>query len=142
MGLDNGIIIRANTKKGYSYLKRHFIYLQETSNNFSYEFGYWRKCWNIREKFITDFKYDKENYLITFKISDIPAIIDALKCFLNEENWEYNGRTSLVFNWYEELPSIANAIRNLYLFYDYIDEDDDEDDVTDEDFDIYFYDSY
>jgi hypothetical protein len=142
MGLDNGIIIKAKTKKGNSYLERYFDWL-ESSNESKYEFGYWRKCWNIRGKFIDDFKYDRKNCLITFKISDIPAIINTLKYFLKKENWEYNGKTSLVFNWYEELPSIANAIRDLYLFYDYIDEGaDNEDDVTDEDFEIYFYDSY
>jgi len=142
MGLDNGIIITDKTKKGEDFLKRHF------SDNYSpylseYEFGYWRKCWNIREKFLDDFNIDKNEQLIHFKISDIPSIINTLKYFLDENNWEYNGRTSLVFNWYEEIASIANAIRDLYLFYDYIDEGaDNEDDVTDEDFEIYFYDSY
>lgn len=142
MGLDNGIIIKGRTKKGRQFLERHFHYLQDNIV-VGYEFGYWRKCWNIREKFIDDFKYDKENCEIKFELDDIPAIIDTLKYFLNEDNWDYNGSTSLVFNWYEEIASIANAIRNLYLFYDYIDVGaDNEDDVTDEDFDIYFYDSY
>jgi len=142
MGLDNGIIITGKTKKGENFLKNYF------SNNYDphigkYEFGYWRKCWNIRQKFLDNFKYNRKKCLITFKISDIPAIINTLKYFLKQQNWEYNGKTSLVFNWYEELPSIANAIRDLYLFYDYIDEGaDNEDDVTDEDFEIYFYDSY
>lgn len=142
MGLDNGIIIKGRTEKGRRFLENHFHYLQD--NIFAgYEFGYWRKCWNIREKFIDDFKYDKENCEIKFELDDIPAIIDTLKYFLNEDNWDYNDSTSLVFNWYEEIASIANAIRNLYFFYDYIDVGaDNEDDVTDEDFDIYFYDSY
>ncbi len=141
MGLDNGIIIKPRTEKGRRFLERYFHHLLDDIFS-GYEFGYWRKCWNIREKFIDDFKYDKENCEIKFELDDIPAIIGTLKYFLNEENWEYNGRTSLVFNWYEEIANIANTIHDLYFFYDYIDEDDDEDDVTDEDFDIYFYDSY
>jgi hypothetical protein len=139
MGLDNGIIIEPKTKKGMDYLAR-FDYLKEDNG---YEYGYWRKCWNIRQKFIDDFNYNRKKCKIVFKIKDIPAIINTLEYFLDKEHWEYNGRTSLIFNWYEEVASIANAIKNLYLFYDDIDESaDNEDDVTDKDFHIYFYDSY
>ena len=142
MGLDNGIIIKPRTEKGRRFLENHFHHLKDDIFC-GYEFGYWRKCWNIREKFIDDFKYDKEDCEIKFELDDIPAIIDTLKYFLDEDNWEYDGSTSLVFNWYEEIASIAKTIRDLYLFYDYIDAGaDNEDDVTDEDFDIYFYDSY
>lgn len=141
MGLDNGIRIEPKTEKGKNYLKNHFHYLEDSYGD--YEFGYWRKCWNIREKFLDDFIYDRDQQEIEFKLNDIPAIINTLKYFLNEDNWEYEGKTSWIFNWYEEVASIANAIRNLYLFYDYVDEGaDNEDDVTDEDFEIYFYDSY
>lgn len=140
MGLDNGIVIRPKTEKGRSYLERNF---PGNRDGGKYDFGYWRKCWNIREKFIDDFNYDKEEQVIVFEIKDIPAIIETLKYFLNENNWVYDGHTSSIFNWYEEIPSIAIAINDLYRFVDYIDEGaDNEDDVTDEDFEIYFYDSY
>ena len=140
MGLDNGIMIKPRTERGRNYLERNF---PGNRDGEKYEFGYWRKCWNIREKFIDDFNYDKEEQIIVFEIKDIPAIIETLKYFLDENNWKYNGKTSLIFSWYEEIASIANAIHDLYLFLDYIDEGaDNEDDVTDEDFEIYFYDSY
>ena len=145
MGLDNGIIIRARTEKGKDYLERYFIKLKNDSSYSidEYRFGYWRKCWNIRQKFIDDFGYDKEKQCIIFELDDIPAIINTLKYFLDENNWVYNGNHSAIFNWYEEVASIANAINNLYRFYDSIDVGaDNEDDVTDEDFKIYFYDSY
>lgn len=144
MGLDNGITIKPKTKKGEEYLERYFHTLKDKySNKTEYEFGYWRRCRNIRAKFIDDFNYDKEKQKIKFKIEDIPQIIETLKYFLNEDNWEYNGYTSQIFIWIEEVASIANAMHDLYLFYEHIDEGaDNEDDVTDEDFEIYFYNSY
>lgn len=144
MGLDNGLMIKPKTIKGVTFLDTYFHKLKDNySDEIEYKFGYWRKCWNIRAKFIDTFDYDKIENAIYFQIRDIPRIIETLKYFLNEDNWEYNGNTSLVFNWYEEVASIANAMHDLYLFYEYIDEGaDNKDDVTDEDFIIYFYDSY
>ena len=142
MGLDNGITIRARTEKGKDYLEKYFINNSRYSID-EYEFGYWRKCWNIRQKFIDDFGYDEEKQLIIFELDDIPAILNTLKYFLNEDNWEYNGNHSVIFNWYEEVASIANAINDLYTFYANIDVgENNENDVTDEDFEIFFYDSY
>ena len=144
MGLDNGLMIKPKTIKGEKYLERYFHTLKDKySDETEYEFGYWRKCWNIRAKFFDDFDYDEIDGAIYFKIEDIPQIINTLKYFLNEDNWEYDGNISQVFDWITEVASIANTMRDLYLFYEYIDEGaDNEDDVSDEDFTIYFYDSY
>lgn len=145
MGLDNGIIIRGKTEKGKKYLINYFAYLlkdyENNSETVKLEFGYWRKCWNIRKKFIDDFGYDAKEQEIRFELDDIPAIIETLKYFLNEDNWAYKGEYSQVFSWIEELPSIANAMRDLWIFYDYLDSYSDNE-FTDEDFEIYFYDSY
>ena len=147
MGLDNGLIIKPKTERGKYYLEAYFHNLRnEYAEKDEYEFGYWRKCWNIRQKFIDDFVYDEEEQEIRFELDDIPAIIETLEYFLNKDNWKMGNvfnAGSTIFNWYEEIASIANAIRDLYIFYDNIDNDvDNEDDVCDEDFEIYFYDSY
>ena len=136
MGLDNGIIIRGKTEKGTNYLVNNFSNCYDKYIE-CFEFGYWRKCWNIREKFIDDFGYDTERQEIKFELDDIPLIVETLKYFLNEDNWEYGDCYSQVFSWIEELPSIANAIQDLWRFYDNLDNE-----LTDEDFEIYFYDSY
>ena len=142
MGLDNGIIIKGKNEFAKSYLEEHFSYLKEYSD--AYEFGYWRKCYNIRKRFIDTFNYDYEKGEIRFTIKDIPKIIEVLKYFLNEDNWIMGNafnNGSCVFGWVEELPSIASAIRDLAFFYNdgYYG---DEIELTDEDFEIYFYDSY
>ena len=134
IGLDNGIIIKGKNKKGQEFIKS-----RENSWN-EYELGYWRKCWNIRSKFIDDFKYNKEKQIIHFSLEDIDKIIDTLAYFLVKDNWEYEGQTSTVFSWEEEIPSIAQAIKNLYDLKEeiyYMDEK-----ITDADIDFYFYDSY
>ena len=65
---------------------------------------------------------------------------DVLKYFLNEENWAYKGACSQIFTWVEELPSIANSIHDIHLFLEDIEYSEEE--LTDEDFEIKFYDSY
>ena len=68
--------------------------------------------------------------LLTFKN-------DVLIYFLNPDNWVYNSARSTVFSWEEELTSISNSICDIYYFLDSIEEN-----FTDEDFEIEFYDSY
>lgn len=144
MGLDNGLIMKKKTQKGENFLKIYCSRLEETYAPGCFEFGYWRKCWNIRQRFLDVFKdkYNNDDYAIYLTIEDIPVIVEkVLKFFLDENNWEYDGHTSQVFTWYEELPSIAQSIRNLMEFY----EDwraDDELKINNEDIEFYFYDSY
>jgi hypothetical protein len=140
MGLDNGIVIRGKTKKGEEFLKRNFYNLRDS---FEYEFGYWRKCWNIRAAFLDDFRnngYDGQGGYLYLTIDDLKKVCNkTLKQFLDENNWEYEGSTSHIFTWIEELPSIAGAMRNIYIFLEGFY---DEKDLNEEDFEIYFYDSY
>lgn len=142
MGLDSGIIIKHKTKAGEEFLKKNFKHLEENYAPGEYEFGYWRKCWNIRERFFDVFRdrIEDHNWVeIEFKLSDIPMIVNkVLKYFLDEDNWEYEGCYSQVFTWIEELPSIATAMRDLTIFYEMVIEEE----LSDEDFEISFYDSY
>ena len=108
MGLDNGVVIKHKSLKGYDFLKDNFKYLCDEDYTGDFEFGYWRNCWNIRHRFFEVFsdKYDEDTQRINFKIIDIPVIIDGvLKYFLNEDNWDDNRH-----EWWEILPSIASSI--------------------------------
>ena len=96
MGLDNGIIIKPKTEKGADFLKKYFkenreIYYSEPS----YEFAYFRKCWNIRARFFeiyselesTIANKNTNEYHLSFAIEDIPVLIaKVFKYFLIEEN--------------------------------------------------------
>ena len=147
MGLDNGVTIKGKTEKGEKFLKKYFKHAEEDYLPGYYEFGYWRKCWNIRARF---FEYlpnsgEEDELYYYFSIEDIPTIVDkVLKYFLDEDHWEYNDCHSQIFTWAEELPSVACAIKDLRDFYELCtsEEEDDIGEVTDTDFEIYFYDSY
>ena len=143
MGLDNGIIIKGKTEKGRNFLKEYFSSLEDKYTKEEYELGYWRKCWNIREKF---FEVFPEEYHVSLKFKDIPKVIKILKYFLKEKNWTKTNAQSQVFSWVDELPSIAISIQNLSRVYEeylenkeYVEE---YKGLNDKDFDFYFYDSY
>ena len=143
MGLDNGLRIKGKTIKGKNFLNQYCKEIKDEYDPNWYDLGYWRKCWNIRQRFLDVFKdrYNEDEQEIKFKISDIPIIVnDVLKYFLDENNWNYNNSYSQIFDWYEELPSIANAIHNLLFLIEDIERA--EDPITDEDIEISFYDSY
>lgn len=152
MGLDNGIVIKPKTKKGTDFLENHFSENREKYySEPTYEFAYFRKCWNIRRRFFDIYdeldsaianNHDNEkDYSFEFAIEDIPVLVEKVfKYFLEEDNWEYDGICSQVFSWTEEIGSIAYAIRDLRFFYE--DAVESEDGITDEDIEIYFYDSY
>jgi len=143
MGLDNGIIVQGKNKNVKSMLKERYAYLEESYNPGEYEFGYWRKSWNIRQRFL-DVLYFKEQEqehsgIILLSIEDIPVIVNkVLKYFLVESNWEYRDCSSTAFTWIEQLPSIARSIYDLSSLY----EDIKNKGITDDEIEIYFYDSY
>ncbi len=62
---------------------------------------------------------------------------EVLEFFLDKNHWVYKDCYSHIFSWEVELVPIANAIRDITLFFEYLD-----DDLTNEDFEIRFYDSY
>lgn len=138
MGLDNGLIIKPKTPKGEEFLKENFSYLLDTfSSEVKCEFGYWRKCWNIRARFFGYFPPDKANDSYTyFTFGDLIVIIEeVLKYFLDEKNWD---RSNTIWDWEVQLPHIAETIQNLRFFLQEVKEEG----LSNEDFSIYFYDSY
>ena len=140
MGLDSGITIKGKTTAGKLFLEQYF---EQNYDNYcdNYDFGYWRKCWNIRERFYDVFKdriMNHNNCNLELSIEDLLTFKnDVLIYFLNPDNWVYNSARSTVFSWEEELTSISNSICDIYYFLDSIEEN-----FTDEDFEIEFYDSY
>lgn len=146
MGLDNGIIIKAKSDNGLNFLRKNFSDLKAEFDDEGkeFEFGYWRKCWNIRSKFLEDFLYEEENYKIRFSIDDIPEIIETLKFFVKEKNWTYGNGS--IFEWSDELKHLLKVIRDLKFFYLGIEEfnlnNENEEKLREDDFEIFFYDSY
>lgn len=146
MGLDNGLIIRGKTERAKQFLKEHFEDLQLNYSSNEYEFHYSRKCWNIRQKFLDEFEnkgYDGETGFIHLKKKDLYRVIDILKFFLDENNWEYKGLFS-IWEWHEMLPSIAKSISNLktFLYELEIENSDADKKLKGKNFEIYYYDSY
>lgn len=120
-------------------MEKYFGNLKDTYESVpTYEFLYARKCWNIRARF-RDLGFLKDEGEHRIYIKDIPTIIDKiLKYFLEEKNWEVDGNS--IWEWETMLPHIADAIRSLRIFLEYV-LDEDENFIED-DFYISFYDSY
>ena len=136
MGLDNGIVLKAKTSRGIEYLaENHDFYFYGNDN----EIGYWRKCWNIRREILNAFDdkgYDGNGgYINLTSVEDLVNMAETLKYFLREENWE---EEESIWDWYIELPAIANPIKKLR----YLIEDIENENVSIDDLNIYFYDSY
>ena len=148
MGLDNGLRIMPKTLKASRFLEKNFGSLKDEYTANTYEFGYWRKCWNIRSAVLEAFgdkEHNSDDEDIDLTISDLVTFRDIMKHFLIEENWYQGGRGS-IWTWEQSIRGIANTIYWITEFLQYVEDgsDDDElyEDFTDEDFDIYFYDSY
>ena len=146
MGLENGLVVIPKTEKGKDFLESFYpsslideAEWKENPWNKEWDFTYWRKCWNIRSKFLQEFhdKYDEDKQEIVFTLKDIPRIILTLKYFLKAKNWEVDGNS--IWEWHEGLPQIAEAIHYLWVLLDHGYE---RERITDEDIEIYFYDSY
>lgn len=140
MGLDSGITIKGKTAAGKLFLEQDFKQNYDKYYD-NYNFGYWRKCSNIRERFYDVFKnriISHNNCNLELSVEDLLTFKnEVLIYFLNPDNWDYNGKRSMIFSWEEELPSISKSICDIYYFLYGIEED-----LTDEDFEIEFYDSY
>lgn len=142
MGLDNGILIKGKTLKGKFFLKEHFDNLKTYGN--SYEIAYWRKCWNIRDKFLevfSDKDYDRQGGEIHLDVEELYDVVEhILKYFLIEDNWiEGNGFViGSIWTWEEQLRNIADIIYNIRKFLELYKEAG----LDNNDFDIIFYDSY
>lgn len=149
MGLDNGLRIMPKTLKASRFLEKNFNSLKNEYTANTYEFGYWRKCWNIRSAILNTFvdkEYNGEGGDIDLTISDLVTFRDVMKYFLIEEHWHQGDHGGSIWTWEQAIRGIADTIYWITEFLQYVEDgsDDDEfyEDFTDEDFDIYFYDSY
>ena len=143
MGLDNGLMIKAKTLDASRWLEQGYKDLNE--NGTIYEFWYGRKDWNVRAKFLDTFHdkgYDGEGGDIYLTIADLVQVREIFKYFLDETHW-YEDQGGImhggsIWTWEESLRSTAEAIWNITRFL----EDVYDKGFTDEDFEIWFYDSY
>ena len=162
MGLDNGIYVVPKTARAWDWLESFVkkncpsidVYKTEDGIKKIYEFAYWRKCYNIRAAMLDTFRdkgYDGQGGEMYFDSeADIEDVIEVLKYFLVEENWdnfreEYRGYYgSSIWEWHVEIRALANQIFRFKEFlmalkwerYEF------EDPITIKDFEIYFEDSY
>jgi len=142
MGLDNGLMIQGKTAAGRRMLKDNFNHLKDeySDGTVEYEFIYWRKCWNMRNR-MEEFGLldDADNKTLTIE-NLVTVVEDVLKYFLNEDNWVHGNSFSngSIWNWTTMIATIAQEIHDIREFI----EDVEANELTDEDFKIYFYDSY
>lgn len=89
MGLDNGIVLKIDEfPKDFYTEKSDFGTSSYDEKAKELNIAYWRKCWGIREAILNIVgrnNLDEFEYKIEW--DDIPAIIRALKNFLNEKYW-------------------------------------------------------
>ena len=142
MGLDNGIIIKPKTEKGFDFLNKY--YHEEINKSYSpgeYEIVYWRKCWNLRGRMLEVFRdnpSDNDGYKTSLSIVDLKKVVElVLKYFLNEKNWN-NEYGQSIWEWKTMLRNIADEIFEIRRFLDNVKEEG----IQEEDLEIYFYDSY
>jgi hypothetical protein len=137
MGLDSGLLIKPKTVAGGIFLAENFGYCQDEYLSGVipvYEFAYFRKCWNIRHAMlITGLAADADDYEL--KIADLEKVVLIMKYFLDENHWD---TSESIWEWYVQVPAIADTIKKIRLFLDYLDGED----LDDRDFSIVWYDSY
>lgn len=107
MGLDNGIVVCANS---YTYkikwMKQDiFHHVSHT-----YEICYWRKCWQIRNAIFNIINPAADNDTETdCTVEDIVAIRKMLKTW-NKKSWE---ATDPYWEWEDMKPVLKRQIRDL-----------------------------
>ena len=140
MGLDNGVIIKAKTIRAEELLKENFSYLDRDYSPLEYEFDYWRKQWNMRDRVLTVFsdKYNNNDCVILMNYLDLYNYVDkVLKYFLDEDNYN-NCEHSYYWDWHDFIVSIAQGIKNITDFLILVKEKE----ILESEFEIYWYDSY
>ena len=138
MGLDNGWIVKAKTIKGKQFLQDYFDYLKDEDSKFDeYEFGYMRKNWGIRTDIIRNiFDRNGDEYYYTFKLNQIENFISLLCYYFDEKHWR--DEADSIWDWHVGIKQIADIIYNFRR----LEEEAEAAGITDEDLDMYFYDSY
>ena len=140
MGLDNGIMMRGKTKKGRIFLKNYFPEWLDryytTTEEEIYEVTYWRKYWNLRS-LMFDNGFGINGSHCNLKIADLPVIIEkVIKPFLNEDYWNENPNS--IWDWEEAIKNLGGNVFNLRHLMRAVEQEE----ITDDDIEIWFYDSY
>lgn len=138
MGLDNGIMLKLNIIDKRIKVPKCFIH-ESWYKPGEYEICYWRKCWGVRNKIITEV-FNEKTYSDKYEFEVMPdnvlKIIKVLKYYDNEKNW--NNDNSTIW-WYKENKihkQIRKQIKCLKKLYSFLRK------YPKEDIVCYFYDSY
>ena len=138
MGLDNAIMVKVNILNRDIKVPKCFNH-EEWYGPGKYEVCYWRKCWGIRDKIITEvFKRQRfsDEYVFEIAPDDVIKIIKILKYYDNKKNWDRDNSTIW---WYKENKihkQIRKQIKCLKKLYSFLRKYHKKDIVC------YFYDSY
>lgn len=151
MGLDNGLRIKGKTINGKNFLLEHCKDIKDEYDPTWYDFGYWRKCWSLRDRFLDVFKdkgYDGNGGEFNLTVAELIDVVEnVMKFFLEDEDrWNDYGNgfvTGSIWEWHVGMRSIIDCIYNIREFLiDYGMTNDDGAELSDADFEIQFYDSY
>lgn len=130
MGLDNGIVIKANKEiKAPFWVKLDFY---NNLNRNTAEVCYWRKCYGLRRKILDSFPcHDEEAGGIFLCRDDVEDIAKIIQSFCDPNNWEKTGDS--IWQWQEIKWTLLQQWINLHWLARYMKHNDVE---------VYFYDSY
>jgi hypothetical protein len=138
MGLDNAIMLKVNILNKDIKVPKCFNH-EEWYEPGKYKVCYWRKCWGVRDKIITEvFKRKRfsDEYVFEIVPDDVIKIIKILKYYDNKKNWDRDNSTIW---WYKEdkiHKQIRKQIKCLKKLYSFLRKHQKKDIVC------YFYDSY
>lgn len=135
MGLDNGIILKANESEDWMNIYCPYYDSKDDFHHEGYCIAYWRKCWGIRDAILhkLDPKHiqkDGGHYKIEYE--DIGALIRALKPFLSRDYWEEKAES--IWDYDEYFDNTYHILIRLEWLKDYMKEH--------PDVECYFYDSF
>lgn len=135
MGLDNGITVRAKTQLAVDMFEDYFNELHLNTTNHE-ELCYWRKCQGIRAD-ILDIAHviDDEGWEYTLTLADLQKIVNILASYLTDPNKDW---WSVIWDRVEMVSIVTESLRTLCKFLEVVREWS----LTDDDFEIIFYDSY
>ena len=126
MGLDNGVRIK-NFDKNYTKYFTLMWNFEEEDNEF--DICYWRKCWNVREIFISTLHMTNGQYEQKLDPEDIKPLIKKLGNLLSAETWDDS-----IWEFEEYFGHMIDCICNLKMLQFYMQDH--------PGCEVYFYDSY
>lgn len=136
MGLDNGITIKTKNDKATRILSDYFVELH-LGEDMEDDLCYWRKCHGIRSDIMTalGFVDDGEHFEYDMTIGDLMTVRDVLIPYLAGTD---NGWESPIWDRIEMVDIVAESVRSITKLLEVIDVYE----LSDEDIEIKFYDSY